>query len=322
MSLSKPPTAPDTAIEIDRLIVRYGHSLAVDGISLVARPGEVYGLLGPNGAGKSTTVSCLSGLLKPTAGRCLLAGLDVVAEGARARAGLGLVPQELALYGELNARANLRFFGRAQGMARGELNRRMDELLERVGLAGRDREPVANFSGGMKRRLNLACGMIHDPAVLLLDEPTVGVDPQSRIKLMDLVAEERDRGTCVLYTTHYMEEAESLCDRIGIVDEGKLIAEGRLEELRAQGGQGDLLSLEGRFEPETLRPHLEQHLPQAEILALDADQIRLSVSDASQVFSEVFRCLESAGAKVHGTTLKRASLESLFIGLTGKELRE
>ena len=213
----------ESAIAIDRLVVRYGNHLAVDGISLLAQPGEIFGLLGPNGAGKSTTVSCLSGLLRPTAGHCRLFGLDVVGDGPRARADLGLVPQELALYNELDARANLLFFGRAQGLRGAELKRRMGEMLERVGLAGRDREPVANFSGGMKRRLNLACGMIHNPRVLLLDEPTVGVDPQSRVKLMELVAEERDRGTCVLYTTHYMEEAESLCDRIGIVDELSLI---------------------------------------------------------------------------------------------------
>ena len=296
--------------------------MAVDGISLLAQPGEIYGLLGPNGAGKSTTVSCLSGLLQPTAGHCRLFGLDVTRDGPRARTDLGLVPQELALYNELDARANLRFFGRAQGLRGAELNHRMGEMLERVGLAGRDREPVAHFSGGMKRRLNLACGMIHHPRVLLLDEPTVGVDPQSRVKLMELVADERDRGTCILYTTHYMEEAESLCDRIGIVDEGKLISEGSLEELRSKAEQSDLLMLEGSFDIAALREKLGVQLPKAEILVLDATHLNLGIRDASLHLPGIFRCLEDAGAKIRGTTLKRASLESLFIGLTGKELRE
>ena len=311
-----------SAIQIEQLSVRFGDLLAVDRVSLVAEPGEVYGLLGPNGAGKSTTVGALSGLLRPTSGRCLLNGHDVAREGARARAGLGLVPQELALYGELDARANLRFFGAAQGLGRRELERRIPEILERVGLAGRDREPVERFSGGMKRRLNLACGLVHSPSILLLDEPTVGVDPQSRVRLLELVREERERGTCVLYTTHYMEEAEALCDRLGIVDEGRLIAEGGLEELRRRAGQKDVLRLSGEFSAEEFPAHLAQTLPDVELLSHDAEHLTLSVAEAGSRLSEIFAALSTIGATVRETTLNRASLESLFIGLTGKELRE
>ncbi len=319
----EPPRPP--LIEVEQLLVRYGDRLAVDGLSFTAQGGQIFGLLGPNGAGKSTTVGCLSGLIRPTSGRVRLGGKDVVTGGAAARAGLGLVPQELALYGELSATANLRFFGKAYGLRGKTLEARVSEVLERVGLGDRDKEPVARFSGGMKRRLNFACGLVHEPTVLLLDEPTVGVDPQSRIKLMDLVREERERGTCVVYTTHYMEEAEALCDELAIVDEGRLLVEGPLEELRRKAGHGDVLRLGGEFPSGgevDLAATLKARFADCEVLGQEPDALSLSMDNAGGRLAELFQVLEQSGAKIKSTQLTRASLESLFIALTGKELRE
>jgi ABC-2 type transport system ATP-binding protein len=197
-------------------------------------------------------------------------------------------------------------------------------VLGRIGLADRAVEPVKRFSGGMQRRLNFGCGVVHRPKVLLLDEPTAGVDPQSRVRLLDLVREEAAAGTTVLYTTHYMEEAEALCQRLAIIDHGLLVAQGTLEELRALMGERDLLRLSGRFEPETVRTTLATHpaLAGAELVQCDAEELVLALGDASRRLPAVFAALEGAGAAVSETTLSRPSLESLFIKLTGKELRE
>jgi ABC-2 type transport system ATP-binding protein len=223
-------------IEVQNLIKVYGDRTAVDHVSFRVRPGQIFGLLGPNGAGKTTTISCLSGLLKPTSGTVRIDGHDVVHEGARARAAIGVVPQELALYPEISARQNLQYWGAVQGLSRQELEERIDPLLERVGLAGRATEAVKNLSGGTKRRLNIAIGLVHDPKILLMDEPTVGVDPQSRTLILDLIRERAKAGVAILYTTHYMGEAENLCDQFAIIDHGKVIAEGSLEELLERAG--------------------------------------------------------------------------------------
>ena len=308
-------------IEVESLVKRYGDLVAVDAVSFRAPAGAVTGLLGPNGAGKSTTIGCISGLFEPSDGRVRVLGHDVVREGVAARRALGVVPQELALYEDLTARENLTYWGGAHGMRGSELAGRVDEVLARIGLADRAKEPVERFSGGMKRRLNFGCGVVHRPAVLLLDEPTVGVDPQSRVRLFELVREEAAAGTCVLYTTHYMEEAESLCQRLAIVDGGRLVAEGTLAELRDQMGERDLLRLAGRFEPERARAALAG-LEGAELVQCEAEVLALSMTEASRRLPAVFTALEAVGAEVHETTLKRPSLESLFIELTGKELRE
>src|SRR5579863_8444848 len=226
-------------IEVEQLRKSYGESVAVDGVSFTARAGEIFGLLGPNGAGKTTTIGCVCGLLTPSAGHVKVEGHDVVREGSAARAKLGVLPQEIALYDDLSAQENLAYWGGAQRMRNPELRGRIQEVLELTGLQDRAREPVKQFSGGMKRRLNFACGIVHNPKVLLLDEPTVGVDPQSRVRLLDLVREQAQRGAFVLYTTHYMEEAETLCDRLAIIDHGKVIAQGTLPELRAMLGERD-----------------------------------------------------------------------------------
>ena len=308
-------------IDVEQLRKSYGDLTAVDGVSFTARPGEIFGLLGPNGAGKSTTIGCISGLLTPTAGRVRVMGHDVVREGTAARQALGVVPQEIALYEDLSAIENLAYWGGAQGLRNPLLRERIQTVLESTGLQDRAKEPVKRFSGGMKRRLNFACGIVHSPKVLLLDEPTVGVDPQSRVRLLDLVRAEARAGTCVLYTTHYMEEAETLCDRLAIIDHGKVIAAGTLAELRSLLAERDLLRLSGTFLPAAVRDAVEG-LDGIEVVQAEEGLLILSLVDAVKKLPAIFSALETQGAEVRGTTLTQPSLESLFIKLTGKELRE
>jgi len=308
-------------IEVESLHKKYGDLVAVNDVSFTAQPGQIFGLLGPNGAGKSTTIGCISGLLEPTAGRIRVLGHDVVLQRRASREKLGVVPQELALYEDLSATENLRYWGSAYGLRGAELKERVQEVLVATGLLDRAAEPLKQFSGGMKRRLNLGCGIVHRPKVLLLDEPTVGVDPQSRVRLLDLVREQVSEGTCVLYTTHYMEEAETLCDRIAIIDHGKIIASGTLAELRGMVGESDILRFGGRFDPDRAREALRR-VDGVEVVQADADALRLAVRNASRKLPDLFGALAAAGAEVRETTLTQPSLESLFIKLTGKELRE
>ena len=306
-------------IEVDSLRKQYGDLVAVDGISFSAAPGAVFGLLGPNGAGKTTTIGCMSGLLPPTAGRVTVMGHDVVREPRASRQSLGVVPQDLALYLDLSAAENLSYWGAAYDMPRDVLRRRVREVLETIGLADRAGDKVSHFSGGMKRRLNFGCGIIHNPRVLLLDEPTAGVDPQSRVRLLDMVRDQARSGTAVVYTTHYMEEAQDLCDRIAIVDRGKLLAIGTLEELRALVGEKDLVRFTGRFDPSAASRALEA-LDDVEVLTVTPDSVTLAARGASRKLPAIFAALGSA--EIQETTLSVPSLESLFIKLTGRELRE
>jgi len=307
-------------IAVSQLGKRYGDLVAVDGVTFTAEAGKIFGLLGPNGAGKSTTIGCISGLLTPTSGRVAVLGHDVVSDRIGARRQLGIVPQELALYEDLNAADNLGYWGAAYGMTGDALKRRVRDLLERLGLGDRAKEPVKRFSGGMKRRLNFGCGIVHSPKVLLLDEPTVGVDPQSRVRLLDLVREEVAGGTCVLYTTHYMEEAQDLCHRLAIIDHGKLLAMGTLEELRRLIGEKDIIRLSGKFDPSVARRALEA-AGGVEVVSADERMLRLAVEDASRRLPAILSAV-AAGGELHETSLSQPSLESLFIKLTGRELRE
>ena len=308
-------------ITVSHLGKRYGDLVAVDDVSFIAGAGAVFGLLGPNGAGKSTTIGCISGLLVPTTGHLSVLGHDVVSDSIEARRELGVVPQELALYDDLNARENLSYWGAAYGLAGDVLRRRVGEVLERINLADRAREPVKRFSGGMKRRLNFGCGIVHQPKVLLLDEPTVGVDPQSRVRLLDLVREEVNLGTCVLYTTHYMEEAQELCRDIAIVDHGKLLAMGTLDELRKLIGEKDVVRLSGKFDPQATRRALDR-VDGVEVVSADERTLRLAVEGASHKLAAIFAAIEAAPGELQETSLSQPSLESLFIKLTGRELRE
>jgi ABC-2 type transport system ATP-binding protein len=307
-------------IQVERLRHVYGSVVAVDDLTFHVQPGEIFGLLGPNGAGKTTCISCISGLLKPTSGRVTLMGHDIVEDGARAREVLGVVPQEIALYADLSAEENLNYWGGAQRLRGPVLRKRVAEALELTGLSDRAREPIARFSGGMKRRLNFACAIVHRPAVLLLDEPTVGVDPQSRVRLLELIREMARGGACVLYTTHYMEEAETLCDRVAIADHGRVVVQGTLPELRAMLGERDLLHFSGVFQPAAVRPALERD--GLEVLQAEETDLLVAAPDASRRLPAIFATLAAARADVRSTTLTQPSLESLFIKLTGRGLRE
>ena len=312
-------------IEIESLTKRYGDALAVDDLNLCAPPGEITGLLGPNGAGKSSTIACISGLRAPDSGRVRVLGRDVVRERRLALEHLGVVPQELALYDELSARENLEYWGAAYGLRGRVLRERAAAVLEQLGLAERADERITRFSGGMQRRLNFGCALLHTPRVLVLDEPTVGVDPQSRVRLLELVRQAADAGSTVLYTTHHMQEAEQLCDRLAIVDHGKLIAFGTLPELQARLGGRDILSLSGRFDPRSARAALEplrEVLGDFELTTLEAHVVQLAVRDGARVLAQVLAALAAAGNEVRETSLRQPSLESLFLALTGKELRE
>jgi len=306
-------------IEVKDLQKSYGDLLAVDRVSFSAGAGIVFGLLGPNGAGKSTTISCLSGLLKPTAGSISMNGFDINNAAVKAKGSLGIVPQELAIYEDLSARDNLAYWGAAYGLKGDALKQRVDHVLNRIGLADRADELPKQYSGGMKRRLNFGCGLVHEPKILLLDEPTVGVDPQSRERLFDLVREEKAKGTCVLYTTHYMEEAEKLCDELAIIDHGKIIASGTLNSLRAEFGGNDLIQLSGTF----VQDRVEQAVADlgADILSLSDEVVMIAISDGARNLPAVLAAITATDAEIHDTRLSEPNLESLFLKLTGKELR-
>lgn len=319
--LARPCPRRLPVIEVHNLRKQYGDFVAVEDVSFTAEAGQIFGLLGPNGAGKSTTISCLCGLLQPTSGQVSILGHDVVLEGPASRRQLGVVPQELALYEDLNATDNLAYWGAAYGLSGAGLKSRITQVLEAIGLLDRAREPVSRFSGGMKRRLNLGCAIVHEPKVLLLDEPTVGVDPQSRVRLLEVVRELVASGTCVLYTTHYMEEAEALCDRLAIIDHGKIIAAGTLEELRGRVGERDLVRLTGQFQADAMRADLES-LGEAEVIQVEEELLTIAMRAAGTRLPELFELVQRGGGEIRETHVARPSLESLFIELTGKELRE
>ncbi len=312
-------------LNVEHLVKQYGDLTAVDDVSFEAKPGAVFGLLGPNGAGKSTAINCISGLLTPTTGHIAVSGHDIARDGKAARRSLGVVPQELALYEDLPAIDNLRYWGKAYGLRGKPLENRVADVLDCIGLADRARDLPKKFSGGMKRRLNFGCGVVHQPKVLLLDEPTVGVDPQSRSKLFDLVEAERDAGACVLYTTHYMEEAERLCDSLAIIDHGKIIAEGTVDGLKAQLGARDALQLYGQFPADKIGSaigSLARDISDLEILSQDEGSLLLTLSAASLHLPRIFDVIGQAGGSVSETSLRSPNLETLFLLLTGKELRE
>ena len=312
---------PEAMIEVQNLRKEYGELVAVADISLEVHAGTIFGLLVPNGAGKSTTISCICSLIRPTSGEVRIAGHDIRRDTVAARRHLGLVPQDLALYEDLTAAENLRYWGAAYGLRGRRLEQRLLQVLEQVGLTDRAKEPVKRFSGGMKRRLNFACGLVHEPKVLLLDEPTVGVDPQSRVRLLELVRQQAEMGTAVLYTTHYMEEAQDLCDRLAIIDHGSIVAEGDLAQLQAMLGEKDLVRLSGRFDPATVATAMES-VDAMEIVQLESDSLVLALPRAGSALPRIFEAAARAGAEIRETTISRPSLETLFIKLTGRELRE
>jgi len=309
-------------LRVETLTKKFGDKTAVDGVSFHVDGGEIYGLLGPNGAGKTTTLSMLSGLLAPDAGRITFAGVDLAAEPLRCKGMLGVVPQEVAVYEDLSALENVRFWGSLYGLSGKALGAAADRVLKQVELAGRARDAVKTYSGGMKRRLNLALGLIHEPRALLLDEVTVGIDPQARASILDVVRAVANAGTAVIYTTHYLEEAERLCDRIGIVDHGKILAEGTLDELKAKLGDDEVVTLWGRFEADAARTALAG-LPAARIVSAEAGRVALTAGGAggggaAGLLGEIY----GRGLAIDRIAIEPPSLNALFLKLTGRELRD
>jgi ABC-2 type transport system ATP-binding protein len=299
----------------------FGSLRAVDGVSFAIGPGETYGLLGPNGAGKTTTVSMVCGLLDRTAGEVTVAGLPMDGAATDAKAAIGYVPQEIALYPDLTARENLRFFGRLYGLRGADLNARVDAMLEMVELHDRAGERVDRYSGGMKRRLNIAAGLLHSPKLLVLDEPTVGVDPQSRNAILENVEKLAAEGVAVLHTTHYMEEAERLCDRVGIIDQGKIIAEGTRRELVERLGQLDRVEIAGAGPLKKFATAAKKITGVDDATATD-EQVHLLVRGGRHLLPKLLDVAESADVSVSSVEVIEPDLEAVFLHLTGKALRD
>ncbi len=308
-------------IRVEGLVKRYGPRTAVAGLSFTVEAGEIFGLLGPNGAGKSTTLSMLATLFAPDEGTIAIGGFDAVREPARVRPLVGFVPQELALYAALSARDNLLFFGRIYGLRGKDLDVRADAVLDLVGLRERAADPVRTFSGGMMRRLNLAVGLVHGPKLLFLDEPTVGVDPQSRNFIFEHVLELRKQGLTILYTSHYMEEVERLCDRAAIMDEGRLLALDAPQRLIRDLGEGLLVVGLPAEAAASLGSSVEA-LPHVGKVASRDGKLHVETRDANRALLELLDLCGARGVRLTSLEVLEPSLESVFLRLTGKRLRD
>lgn len=309
---------------------------AVRNVNLDIYRGEIFSLLGPNGAGKTTTISMISGLIAPTNGDARIGGYSITQQPMQAKTLIGVVPQEIALYPVLTARQNLDFFGRMYGMRGAELNKRIDEVLDIIDLKERQHDKIQTFSGGMKRRVNIGVGLLHKPQLIFMDEPTVGVDPQSRRRILDTVLALRSEyRMTVLYTTHLMEEAQELSDRIGIIDHGQIIALGKLNELMQQVGEEDrlILKVADTQVPSSLLETIQAQVPGVTNAQLDQtglgdhDQeaetrVVVLAKRGRRALPDVIRITTEAGVTVTSVEVKEPDLESLFLHLTGRALRE
>jgi ABC-2 type transport system ATP-binding protein len=308
-------------LEASGLRKAFGDLVAVDGVGFHIAEGETYGLLGPNGAGKTTTISMVIGLLERDEGEVLVAGEPISTKSIEAKRAIGFVPQDIAIYPDLTARENLDFFGRLYGMTGKVRGARVDEVLEIIGLADRAGDRADEYSGGMKRRLNIGIGLLHEPQLLMLDEPTVGVDPQSRNAILESVERLSRKGMAVLYTTHYMEEAERLCDRVGIIDKGVIKAEGtRAELVSLVGGRDQVrLSTSDRTDPalDPLRAH-----PSVDEVTTGEGSIDLLVHGAGAALPKLLEIAAETGVVVTGVDVIEPNLEAVFLHVTGKALRD
>jgi ABC-2 type transport system ATP-binding protein len=310
-------------LEVQHLIKKYGDFAAVDDVSFTIEEGEIFSLLGPNGAGKTTTISVISCLLKPTGGDAIIGGHSIARESLQVREVIGVVPQDIALYNMLSARENLVFWGRMYGMGGAALKQRVDEVIEQIGLKDKANAKVETYSGGMKRRVNIGVGLLHKPRIIYMDEPTVGIDPQSRRSILDTVKDLNKQGMTVLYTTHYMEEAQELSDRVGIIDHGKLIALGTQKELTRIVGEHDTL----RFhigedgDAEKLAQALNSIPGVVKCSAADHEVV-LVVPEAEEALAPAITHANEAGIRIHSVDIQEPNLETVFLQLTGRALRD
>jgi ABC-2 type transport system ATP-binding protein len=315
----KPTEKKIVALRVDGLTKRYGRTIAVSGLNFEIGEGEIFGLLGPNGAGKTTTIAMLATQRRPSSGDATLFGHSARKEQHLVRQMIGFAPQEVSLYPALTAVENLQFFGSIYGVRQPALRERVDELLALVGLDAHRDHQVGIFSGGMKRRLNLAASLVHRPKLILLDEPTAGVDPQSREQILKIIAGLRDDGNAILYTTHYMEEAERLCDRLGILSEGKLVAVGTLDELLSGTEFGEIIEVRGL--PAAIDLAGMQALGGVSRIERGDGIVRLYVKRATEYLWPLQKIINRSDKNVR-IKIAPLSLEDLFLHLTGRELRD
>jgi ABC-2 type transport system ATP-binding protein len=314
------PEKEKPMLKISHLSKSFDSLKAVDDISLEVRKGEIFGFLGPNGAGKTTTISMIAGLLKPDGGRIVIDSFDLETHLHEIKKMMGVVPQEMAFYEDLTAKENLIFWGKLNGLSKKVLNERIRHYLEKTALMGRENEPLKKYSGGMKRRINLIIGLIHQPKLLLLDEPTLGIDVQTRLNIYEIIREASTLGTTVLYTTHNLQEAEELCQRIAIMDQGKILALGTLEELIRIVGEKDIALISGHFSAEQAREILAS-FEDATVISLKDGKAILSL-EASKKMPLILEQFFKKSISIEDVSIKQPNLESVFLKLTGKELRE
>jgi ABC-2 type transport system ATP-binding protein len=308
-------------LEAEGLSKSFGSLQAVKDVSFHINQGETYGLLGPNGSGKTTTISMICGLLPADAGTVTIGGMPMTTSTLEPKALVGLVPQDLAIYPDLSARENLLFFGRLYGLAGAELTQRVDEVLRVIGLADRAKDRSGTFSGGMKRRLNIGIGLIHSPTLLVLDEPTVGVDPQSRNAILESIEQLARDGIAVLYTTHYMEEAQRLCDRVAIIDGGVVRAEGTQRELVRLVGENERIRVKGTGKVKEAAERVKAMAGIADASA-SGDEVSILAPDVGAILTEALQTLSSDGMTVDSVSVEKPDLETVFLHLTGKALRD
>lgn len=305
-------------IQVKNLFKKYNNFVAVNNISFDIQEKEIFGLLGPNGAGKTTTISMLSSYLLPDSGEIKIYNKDVVKNSFEVKKIIGVVPQEIALYSTLSAEENLSFFGKIYKINKKGLKNKIKDLLNLVGLYKRRKELIKTYSGGMKRRINIAVGLLNEPKFLMLDEPTVGVDPQSREHIFETIFKIKSRGTTILYTTHYMEEAEKLCDRIAIIDQGKIIAIGSLKELLSLFGEGDVIEVK----TERKIKELDKLKELTDNFKQEDNILRISTKEKTKILTELSKFLSENDYKILDLEIYSPNLEKLFIHLTGKKLRD
>ncbi len=313
------------AIEVQDLRKSYARGAeairAVDGVSFEVQAGEIFSLLGPNGAGKTTTISILSCLLRPDGGDAQVFGHSVRRDSQSVKAALGVVPQDIALYDDLSARENLNFWGKMYGLGGAELRQRVDEVIEMIGLSGRQNERIGKYSGGMKRRVNIGVALLHRPRLIYMDEPTVGIDPQSRRSILDSVVALKNQGMTVLYTTHYMEEAQELSDHIAIMDQGRIIASGTHAELVRTVGELDRIHLTINTESGRVTDAWRA-VPGVKKVMGEDGTLTLLADDSNRVLPRLFETSAALGVRITSVDIQEPNLESVFLHFTGRALRD
>jgi ABC-2 type transport system ATP-binding protein len=310
-------------LEVKELAKKYGNFTAVSGISFDIQEGEIFSLLGPNGAGKTTTISMLSTLYEPSGGEASIGGYSIVKTPMEVRKIIGVVPQDIALYEDLTARENLIFWGQMYNLSGKSLNQRIDEVLEQIGLTEKAKDRVKTYSGGMKRRVNIGVGLLHKPRLLFMDEPTVGIDPQSRRAILDTVKDLNKQGMTVLYTTHYMEEAAELSDRVGIIDHGELIALGTQKELTQRVGENETLILHiSEDEDPTALAETIRGIEGVLAAEVTDHQVSVVTREAEEILAPVVSAANERGIKIRSIDIREPNLEAVFLHLTGRALRD